>query len=210
MTISKEFAELEGKFNGCMQDNTRMVEELNKYSVREEIQTQKLQDAESLQKALVVSKTSSEEALEYERSRASAAEATSNALRISMSAMKEELERIQRDMALEQQRVKDKTGRQEDLTHGLSSACVSLFRSCADWDNAISIVLDGTSAKVGMLLKPGAENVSTLVIDDFANLSSFELIRKVTVQIERINLKIERLSKLRNILDAHSTGNPIF
>lgn len=196
-TASKDYVQLESKLTSCMRDNASLLEELSKAMTRDKLNTEKLNDFENLHRALVSSKSSSEEALEYERGRAGSAEGIVASLRVSLAAAKEEVDACRRELGEHREMSSQVSFKQGGLTEGLNAACVSLLSSCAHWESSISLVLDGQGS-LGDADRAGGGP------QDLTSLSSSDLVRRVTVPTERINLKIERLVRLRKTLDTQT------
>jgi len=85
-------------------------------------------DAESLQRALTAAKGAAEEALEYERSRATAAETESGKLRQALAGAREETDRAKQQLALAEQRTKESSFRHSDVSGAVRSLLVELSR----------------------------------------------------------------------------------
>lgn len=200
--MTKDLSEAQAKLDSCTRDNVHLLEELKRSKSKEELLSSKLIDSESLQNALTASKESCDEALEYERKRAANAEAAAEGLRNSISSLKLDFEKSQLSLSLEQQKSRDSQSRYSDITQSLSSVCTSLLEACHTWDSTLTIVLEGNSGThngdLDLSRNSGGANHG---IEDILSMSSFDLIRKVSVQTERIFLKVERLTKLRKNFD---------
>jgi chromosome segregation ATPase len=203
---TKDLSEAQAKLDSCTRDNVHLLEELKRSKSKEELLSSKLIDSEGLQNALTASKESCDEALKYERNRAANAETAAEGLRNSISSLKLDFEKLQQSLSLEQQKSHDSQSRHSDVTQNLSGVCTSLLEACNTWDSTLTIVLEGNSATSHYgdvdLSRSNHSGGAVHGIDAILSMSSFDLIRKVSVQTERISLKVERLTKLRKSFDS--------
>ena len=81
-------------------------------------------DFENLHRALTAAKVAAEEALEYERSRASAAETESGKLRQALAVAREEVDRAQQQLASAEQQTKESSFRHSDVSGAVRSLLV--------------------------------------------------------------------------------------
>jgi len=203
---TKDLAESQVKLEACSRDNVRLVDEMKRAQAKEELLSSKLLDCENLEKALVTSKESSAEALEYERKRASNMETTTEELRKAISSMSLEQEKLQQSYAIDQQKSRELQSRHSEVTQGLGSVCTNLLEACVNWEATLTTVLEGIPSSASVNAGEWSRfsnSVPSHGNESILSMSSFELVRKVSIQTERISIKIEKLSKLRKTLDGY-------
>ena len=202
MIVSKKHSEIENTLKDHITHRNRLTEELDDHKQQIKGHLEKIKGHEETHKILHGHKVSSEQALQYERERASAAEEKIAELQEVINELKDEIVSHQDTIGSHTTKLNDHTARATDLTNALSS----MFNSIKDWEAVITIVLEGVDSE-------GNHNRSSPIhhdddVDDpatsiaFLSMTSFDLVRKVSTRTERMDGKIARLVKLRKTLDS--------
>ena len=200
MVVTRNHAELEGVIRDHETHRERLINELDDHKIQIRGHMDKIKDQEETHKILQSHKLTSEQSLQYERDRASAAEEKVSELQMVIDDLREEVSSHQETIGTHTTKLNDHSARTADLTNALSS----MFNSINDWEAVITIVLEGVDSENSR----GSPIHHNDVVEDpstsmgFLSMTSFDLVSKISSRTERMDGKIARLVKLRKTIDS--------